>query len=158
MATIVPCYTWICEVVSHKTGQLWCSLSVNKLIVSSRMAWSPVRPNCSGPCCNYWLHNSRVRQCDVKWLAAPQTGELHSDAIITDYYDIIGIQMVSITKCIANKCIQIYLLYKHFINHCDFRVNRIQFYCNMSINDLWPFFKTNITNLLCGSSTPKSAR
>ena len=66
--------------------------------------------------------------------------------------------MVSITKCIANKCIQIYLLYKHFINHCDFRVNRIQFYCNMSINDLWPFFITNITDLLCGSSRPKSAR
>ena len=79
-----------------------------------------------------------------KWLAAPWTVELHSDATITDYYNIIGIQMVSITKFIANICIQIYLLYRHFINHCDFKVNEIQFYFNMSINDLLPFFITNV--------------
>ena len=66
--------------------------------------------------------------------------------------------MVSITKFIANICIQIYLLYRHFINHCDFKVNEIQFYFNMSINDLLPFLKLTFTNLLCCSSRLKSDR
>ena len=48
--------------------------------------------------------------------------------------------MVSITKFIANICIQIYLLYRHFINYYDLKVNELQFYFNMSINDLLPFF------------------
>ena len=72
-----------------------------------------------------------------KWLAPTWAVDLHSHATIMISS---GIQMVSITKVIANKCIQIYLLYKHFMNHYDFKVNEIQFYFNMSIYDLLPLF------------------
>ena len=65
---------------------------------------------------------------------------MHSGYYCMQLYDITRIQMVDITKFIANMCIQIYLLYKHFINHYDFKVNEIQFYFNMSIYDLLPFF------------------